>query len=60
MTPLEPKFLVMLLTFNELVSLFMVIIKILCGIDKIQNIVIYFSSSNGVKNLMVVTQTHAV
>ena len=52
------KFLVKLLVFNDLVSLPMAIIKILCGIDKIQNIMMYFSSENGVKNLVVVTQTH--
>ena len=52
------KILVKLLTFNELVSFFMAIIKILCGTDKTQNIMMYFSSQNGVKNLVVVTQTH--
>ena len=36
--------LVKLLTFNNLVSLFMVIIKILCGIGKMQNIILYFFS----------------
>lgn len=49
-----------LVTFNDLVSLFMAIIKILCGTDKIQNIMLYSSSQNGVKNLLVVTQTHGV
>ena len=48
-----------LVTFNDLVSLFMAIIKI-CGTDKIQNIMLYSSSQNGVKNLLVVTQTHGV
>ena len=38
------KFLIKLLTFNELVSLLKAILKILCGIDKIQNIMMYFSS----------------
>ena len=39
------EFLVKLLTFNELVSLFMAaVIKISSSIDKIQNIVMFFSS----------------
>ena len=36
--------LVKLLTFNDLVSLFMAIVKILCGIDKMENIMLHFSS----------------
>ena len=36
-------FLVNLVTFNNLVSLFMTIINILCVNDKMQNILLYFS-----------------
>ena len=43
------KFLVKLLTSSELVSLFMATIKILSDTDKIQNILMYFASSNDVK-----------
>ena len=42
LVPIYYFFLVKLLTFNELVSLFMVI-KILCGIDKMKNIMLHFS-----------------
>ena len=38
------KFLVKLLTSSELVSLFVATIKILSDIDKMQNIMTYFSS----------------
>ena len=38
------KFLVKLLIFNYLVTLFMAIIKILCGLGKMQNIKLLFSS----------------
>ena len=38
------EFLVNLLTFNELVSLFMAAIKILSSIDKIQYIMMFFSN----------------
>ena len=38
------KLLVKLLTFRELVSLFVATIKILSDIDKMQNIMTYFSS----------------
>ena len=38
------KLLVKLLTFKELVSLFVATIKILSDIDKMQNIMTYFSS----------------
>ena len=38
------KFLVKLLTSNELVSLFMATIRILSDIDNMQNIMMYFSS----------------
>ena len=46
--------LVKLLTFNYLVSLFMAIVKILCGIDKMENIMLHFSSQNGVKHVIVI------
>ena len=54
------KCLVKLLTSSDLVSLFMAIINILCGTDKMQNIMMYISSENGAKNLIIVTQTHGV
>ena len=38
----------------------MAVIKILCGIDKIQNIMMYFSSKNSVEKVIVVTQSQGV
>ena len=48
-------FLVKLLTFNELVSSLMAI-KILCGIDKMKNIMLNFSRQNDVKHVTVISQ----
>ena len=42
------KYLVNLPTSNNLLSLFVAIINILCGIDIMQNIMQHFSSQNGV------------
>ena len=32
----------------------MAIVKILCGIDKMENIMLHFSSQNGVKHVLVI------
>ena len=32
----------------------MAIVKILCGIDKMENIMLHFSSQNGVKHVIVI------